>query len=187
MHSFCVHFISCAFNLLFWLKVRSLNIRQATAADADAIAEIYNWYVANTIITFETEAVEQSEMQQRIRENNERYHWLVGEVDREVIGYAYYGSFRTRAAYNHTVESTVYLKHTCFGKGFGTLLYRELIESAKQREFREMIGVIALPNSQSVALHQKMEFIEVGFLKNVGYKFGQYIDVGLWQRNLIGS
>jgi len=160
-----------------------MQIRQATVKDAASIAELYNWYILNTIITFETEVVSPHEMTHRIHEKLLHHDWLVGEVNQEVIGYAYYGSFRTRDAYNHTVESTIYLSRESIGKGFGRTLYAKLLESVKGHGFREVIGVIALPNPQSFALHQALGFTEIGVLKRVGYKFERYIDVGIWQRS----
>jgi L-amino acid N-acyltransferase YncA len=114
-------------------------------------------------------------MQERIQEKLRKYDWLVGEVNQEIVGYAYYGSFRPRAAYGHTVESTIYLSQASIGKGFGKPLYRN---------YRELIGGIALPNPQSLALHRKLGFVEVGVLKNVGHKFGKYIDVAFWQMSI---
>jgi L-amino acid N-acyltransferase YncA len=158
-----------------------MYMRPVTAGDAERIAEIYNWYVLNTIITFETDVVSPQEMTKRIQENFINHDWLVGEVNQKVVGYAYYGPFRARAAYNHTVESTIYLSQGSMGKGYGRTLYAQLLQSVKDRGFREAIGVIALPNPQSIALHRAMGFAEVGVLKRVGYKFERYIDVGLWQ------
>jgi len=158
-----------------------MQIRRATTEDAARIAEIYNWYILNTTITFETEVVSPQEMTKRIQEKLTHHDWLVGEVNQEVIGYAYYGPFRTRAAYSHTVESTIYLSQESMGKGFGRILYAKLLESIKRHGFREVIGVIALPNPQSLALHRALGFTEVGVLKGVGYKFERYIDVGVWQ------
>jgi len=158
-----------------------MHIRRATAGDAERVADIYNWYILNTIVTFETDVVSPQEIEKRIQETSMKHDWLVGEVNQKLIGYAYYGPFRSRAAYNHTVESTIYLSQESIGKGFGRVLYAKLIESVNGRGFREAIGVIALPNPQSIALHRAMGFAEVGVLKGVGYKFGRYIDVGIWQ------
>ncbi|HXV83779.1 MAG TPA: GNAT family N-acetyltransferase [Candidatus Binatia bacterium] len=169
---------------LLYLVVRqgeSMDIRRAMAGDAEQVAEIYNWYILNTIVTFETDVLSPHEVEKRIQETNMKHEWLVGEVNQELIGYAYYGPFRGRAAYHHTVESTIYLSQESIGKGFGRVLYGKLIESIRDRGFREVIGVIALPNPQSIVLHQMMGFAEVGVLKGVGYKFGRYIDVGIWQ------
>src|SRR5262245_4783642 len=111
----------------------ALAIRRATAEDAAALADIYNWYVLNTIVTFETEAVGPPEMGERIREKLLRYDWLVGEQDGEIVGYAYYGAFRARAAYGHTIESTIYLAPSSTGRGFGRTLYQRLMESAAEQ------------------------------------------------------
>jgi phosphinothricin acetyltransferase len=162
-----------------------MHIRPVTAHDAEQIAEIYNWYVLNTIISFETEAVSPADMRARIAEKRLKYDWLVAEENQAIIGYAYYGPFRPRAAYYHTVESTIYLKQNSMGRGLGRALYGRLIESAKDHGFRSLIGVISLPNPQSLALHQKLGFVEVGVLKQVGYKFGDYIDVALWQLSVV--
>ncbi|HXC24669.1 MAG TPA: GNAT family N-acetyltransferase [Gemmatimonadaceae bacterium] len=160
-----------------------MNIRRVTATDAEQITEIYNWHVLNTIVTFETTAVTPAEMRQRIQDTLANHDWIVGECNQQVIGYAYYGPFRARAAYSHTVESTIYLSSDVTGRGFGKSLYAALIASATSKDFREMIGVIALPNPASIALHQTLGFQDIGVLRGVGYKFGQYIDVGLWQRS----
>jgi phosphinothricin acetyltransferase len=161
-----------------------MNIRRAVIDDAQAIVGIYNWYVENTAITFETEAVTIEAMRNRIGEKLSTHDWLVGEENGAVVGYAYFGSFRPRAAYRHTVESTIYLSQEAKGKGFGRLLYSRLIESAASHGFREVIGVIALPNPESVRLHERMGFLKVGILQNIGFKFGAYIDVGMWQKSI---
>jgi L-amino acid N-acyltransferase YncA len=160
-----------------------LYIRRALEADANRITEIYNWYVLNTIITFETASVSPNEMTERIQERIDNYDWLVGEVNHRIVGYAYYGSFRPRAAYGHTVESTVYLSQESIGNGFGRRIYSALIQSATEKGFREVVGVIALPNPASIALHQALGFREAGVLRGVGHKFGKYVDVALWQRS----
>ena len=162
-----------------------MRVRRATADDAARVAEIYNWYIRHTVITFETEAVSSQDMMHRIQEKLRTHDWLVGEVNQAICGYAYYGPFRNRAAYQHTVESTIYLSQESIGYGFGKVLYAQLLDSVQNRGFREVVGVIALPNPQSIALHKKVGFAEVGVLKNVGYKFGKYIDVSIWQLSVV--
>lgn len=157
-------------------------IRRAELCDAQNITEIYNGYILNTTATFETEAVDEPEMRRRILEKLTNHDWLVAEVRGRIVGYAYYGPFRPRPAYAQTAESTIYLSGGNVGKGLGTLLYSQLIDSAAEKGFRELIGVIALPNAASVRLHGKLGFREVGRLEGVGRKFGSYIDVALWQR-----
>lgn len=161
-----------------------LYIRQATVSDAQGCSDIYNWYVLHSLATFETVAVDAESMRQRIEEKLRLHDWLVGEMDGQIAGYAYFGSFRPRAAYRHTVESTIYLSQNAQGKGFGKILYSALIESAAAKGFREMIGVIALPNRSSVALHERLGFREAGVLRSVGHKCDRFIDVALWQKAL---
>jgi len=160
----------------------AISIRTATDDDAEWMAGIYNWYVLNTIVSFETDPVSTDGMRTRIREKLVRHDWLVGEQDGARIGYACYGSFRPRAAYNHTAESTVYVAREHQGRGHGTTLYTALLDSARRRGMRELIGVIALPNPESIRLHERLGFREVGILRQAGHKLGRYIDVGLWQR-----
>ena len=123
-------------------------------------------------------------MTNRIRSKTAKYDWFVAEEEGMIAGYSYYGEFRTRAAYDHTVESTVYVSETRKRRGIGGALYDRLIDSAKNKGFREMIAVIALPNSESVALHEKKAFREVGVFNAIGYKFGEYIDVVFMQKSL---
>ena len=101
-----------------------------------------------------------------------------------MIGYSSYSTFRQRPAYNRTIESTIILDRECLGKGFGRLIYTELIESARRHGFTEMIAVIALPNPESTLLHSRLGFIEAGVLKKVGYKFNRYLDIAFWQKSL---
>lgn len=163
---------------------QDILIRRASEADAEAIVEIYNPYVLHSTITFETTQVAVPEMRERIRGTLVKHDWTVAEVDQKVVAYAYYSSFRTRPAYNRTAESTVYVNEEYAGIGIGKKLYADLIRSAAAEGFRELVGVIALPNPASVGLHRSLGFREVGVLRGVGYKFGGYVDVALWQKSL---
>ncbi|MGE5364887.1 MAG: N-acetyltransferase family protein [Bacteroidota bacterium] len=159
-------------------------IRRAEISDAAAIAGIYNWYIANTIITFETEPVASEEMEARIIEKLKKHDWLVAEIANEIIGYAYYGAFRPRAAYGHTVEATIYLLPQYKGRGCGAQLYDELFRSAGERKFREVLAVIALPNPESIRFHEKAGFTHAGVMRNIGCKFSRYIDVAILQKSI---
>src|SRR5688572_445853 len=112
------------------------RIRPATAADAAEVADIYNWYVANTTITFEIDPVSPDEMARRIDSVLAAHEWLVLEGERELLGYAYAGRFRERAAYAQATESTIYLRHGAEGKGLGGPLYAELIQRTFARGYR---------------------------------------------------
>lgn len=161
-----------------------IQIRTVQPGDAVEIAAIYNTYIVDSIITFETEKVTEVEMLQRIQKVSLLYDWLVLIENGILVGYAYYTSFRERKAYEHTVESTIYLKKESFGKGMGSTLYLALLESIKRKGFREVIGVIALPNPDSIRFHEKLGFINRGVLKNVGFKFDTYLDVAFYQKTL---
>ena len=161
-------------------------IRQANINDADAIADIYNYYVANTSITFEEHAVSAEDMRGRITDvtENARLPWLVEEQHGLVIGYAYATKWRARSAYRFSVESSVYLSNDHRGEGIGRKLYASLLESLRAAGIHCVIGGIALPNGASVALHEKSGFRKVAHFEEVGYKFGRWIDVGYWQQSL---
>lgn len=158
-----------------------VEMRQATAADAEAVAAIYNWYVANTVITFEVDPVPAAEMAHRIERVVAAHEWLVVERGSEMLGYAYAGPFRERAAYAHATESTIYLRHGLEGQGLGSMLYAEVVRRTFARGYRHLVGVIALPNEPSVRLHEKLGFAKAGHLLRIGRKFDRWIDVGHWQ------
>jgi phosphinothricin acetyltransferase len=157
-------------------------IREATFSDAKAIADIYNYYIMNTIITFELDPLPPEEIVKRMEKYKEVGPYLVIEADGEIIGYAYVSKFRERPAYEHSVETSIYLKNGCSGKGLGTRLYSELLSQvALQRH--AIIGGIALPNEASVRLHERCGFKKVAHFSEVGRKFGKWIDVGFWRKN----
>lgn len=157
------------------------SIRLATTQDAAAICQIYNPYILNTVISFETEAVSVEEMVQRIEDVLAEFPWLVYEEQGRILGYAYAGKWRARKAYQHSVESSVYIAQDSGGKGIGTLLYQRLIDELSKQSVHAVFGGIALPNPGSVALHEKLGFVKVGHLPQVGRKFDQWLDVGYWQ------
>ena len=156
-------------------------IRPATTEDARQLCEIYNHYVLETSITFEEQPVSQEEMSQRIEETLQTLPWLVWEEDSHLLGFSYASKWKGRCAYRYSVESTVYLRSDAVGKGLGARLYAALLEALRQRQFHTVIGGIALPNRASVALHERFGFEKVAQFKQVGSKFGEWIDVGYWQ------
>jgi L-amino acid N-acyltransferase YncA len=156
-------------------------IRQARPEDAEAICRIYNHYVINTVITFEEEPISLEEMKDRIVKVTRTLPWLVWEEDGIVKGYAYATNWMTRSAYRFSVESTIYLQRDFIGRGLGRKLYASLISELRNRSLHCVIGVIALPNESSVALHERLGFQKVAHFKEVGWKFSQWIDVGSWQ------
>jgi phosphinothricin acetyltransferase len=159
----------------------TVRIRPARASDANAICGIYNHYIAHTVITFEQDLVAPEAMAQRIVETMASYPWLVCEDDAGLAAYAYGTRWRSRAAYDCTVESTVYVHRERIGQGYGLGLYRELIAALRARRMHAVVGCIALPNPASVALHERCGFRQVGHFPEAGRKFGRWVDVGFWQ------
>ncbi len=156
-------------------------IRPAAAADAPHIAGIYNHHVRETVVTFEEQPVSDAEMARRIDETALTYPWLVLEVDGSLAGFANASSWKRRSAYRFAAESTIYMARQFAGRGLGSELYRALIEEMRARELHCAIGGIALPNPASIALHEKLGFRNLGQFRQVGWKFGKWVDVGYWE------
>lgn len=159
-------------------------IRPCTAIDVPAICEIYNHYIAHTVITFEEIPLTVEQMRERIESYTKLYPWLVCEDAGEVVGYAYASKWKERSAYKHTAEITVYLKHSATQKGCGTALYAELIEQLKAKGCHVILGCIATPNEPSEKLHERFGFTKIAHFAEVGRKFERWLDVGYWQKRL---
>jgi phosphinothricin acetyltransferase len=160
-------------------------VRAVVAGDASGIAEIYNHYVATTVVTFEEAPVSAAEMARRIGEaGSASLPWLVAERQGKVAGYAYASPWKARSAYRFSVEVTVYVDPGCPRQGIGRRLYEELLPGLRARGIHSAFGVIALPNEASVALHERFGFAKVAHLREVGFKFDRWIDVGYWQLSI---
>ena len=159
-------------------------VRRAIPGDAAAIAAIYAPYVTDSFVSFETEAPDEAEMLRRIESGGDLYPWLVGEIGGRVCGYSSASPFRTRAAYRYAVETSVYLAADACGRGLGRTLYGRLLDLLARQGFTQAIGAISLPNEASVRLHEALGFQPAGTYRQVGWKCGRWIDVGLWQRAL---
>lgn len=157
------------------------KIRPVRLEDAAMITEIYNYYVSETVITFEEDPVSVMEMTNRIQTISENFPYIVYEEDGNVIGYAYANTWRTRKAYRFSCEPSVYLKKDCQGHGIGTELYKALLSLLKERGFHLVVGVVTLPNDRSVHLHEKLGFTKAGHFTQAGRKFERWLDVGFWE------
>jgi phosphinothricin acetyltransferase len=163
----------------------SLAIRLATAADALAIAVIYGPYCTDSRVSFEEEAPDAAEMARRIDGERPGFHpWLVAEEAGTILGYAASSPFRTRRAYRWSVETGIYLAPGAQGRGIGRALLERMIGLLERQGYVAVIGAIALPNPASVALHETLGFERVGAYRGTGFKQGEWLDVGLWQRDL---
>jgi L-amino acid N-acyltransferase YncA len=160
-------------------------VRPATADDAQACVAVYAPYVRDTTITFETEVPTPAEMATRIEAALVAYEWLVLETeDAGVIGYAYAGQFKSRAAYRWSVETSVYLTSRHRGGGGGRLLYTELLRRLARRGYRRAFAGITLPNDVSIAFHRAFGFTDAGVFRRVGWKLNEWRDVAWVQADL---
>jgi phosphinothricin acetyltransferase len=156
-----------------------ITIRTAVCADLARITEIYNYYVLNTPVTFDVEAHTVSGRAEWFAQFHAtgRHRLIVAEENGIVLGYAGTTRFRPKAAYETTVETTIYCAHEAVGKGIGRQLYAALFELLKHEDIHRFVAVYALPNAASEALHQRFGFRVVGVLSENGRKFGKYWDV----------
>jgi L-amino acid N-acyltransferase YncA len=159
----------------------TLALRLARESDAAQILTIYAPIVRGTPISFETEVPSEDEMRERIRATGEFAPWLVCEESGEVIGYAYATRFRARAAYQWTVEVTVYVHSEHKRQGVARALYTRLIGLLCVQGFESAIAVIVLPNDPSVALHERLGFEKIGVLPATGFKLGAWHETGWWR------
>lgn len=159
-------------------------VRDATADDAAAVAAVYAPYVTGTSITFETDPPSADEMGRRIAAAQRSHAFLVLEDAGEVVGYAYGGPFKERAAYRWSCEVSVYLAMDRRGRGGGRRLYEELLRRLADRGYRMAAAGMTQPNVPSGRLHAAMGFETVGTYRDIGHKFGAWHDVTWVQRRL---
>ncbi|HJG88988.1 GNAT family N-acetyltransferase [Barnesiella viscericola] len=154
-----------------------MTIREVTQHDAAAIAAIYNDYILHSTISFETEPLTVEAMRDRIAHIAADYPYFVAEEEGVVTGYCYAHPWKERAAYGHTLETTVYLSPQSQSRGLGKQLMQRLIGECRRRDYRALIACITGNNEISRAFHARLGFIQVSLFKEVGYKFGQWLDV----------
>jgi L-amino acid N-acyltransferase YncA len=162
----------------------STTIRVACPEDAEAILAIYTPIVRETAISFEVEPPTYVEMHERIATTLRRLPWLVCERQGEVLGYVYASPHRARAAYQWSVDVSVYIQAKARRTGMGRALYHALFQLLSLQGFYQCFAGITLPNPASVGLHEALGFQPVGVYQAVGYKLGGWHDVGWWQRAL---
>jgi L-amino acid N-acyltransferase YncA len=162
------------------------RLRLAEAGDAAQIAAIYAPFCLETAISFETTAPDEATMRDRIRTLTQRYPWLVAVSGTgDLLGYAYAGKHRERAAYRWSVDFTAYLAPEAKRRGIGTQLYRALVKVCQALGYYRAFAGITLPNEASVRLHEKVGFRPIGVYRRVGFKLGKWHDVGWWSLDLL--
>ena len=163
----------------------AVTLRLATEQDAAALAAIYAPYVTASRISFEEAAPDERQMARRISGERPGFHpWLLAQEEGRAVGYCASSPFRTRPAYRWSVETGIYLAPEAYGRGIGRSLLDAMCALLERQGYVAAIGAIALPNPASVALHEKAGFIHVGGYRGTGFKQGEWLDVGLWQKDL---
>lgn len=170
-----------------------IKLRPASESDAQALLEIYSHYVENTAITFEWEVPSVEEFRNRIHTITQKYPYLVAEKNGTIVGYAYANTFRTRAAYSWTVETSIYVHKDYRREGIGKLL---LVELEKELAEQNVLNVYACITSKekedeysthdSIRFHEKMGYTRIGEFKNSGLKFNRWYDV-VFMEKILGS
>ncbi|MBL7732173.1 MAG: N-acetyltransferase [Chitinophagaceae bacterium] len=158
-----------------------ISYRSATPADAAGILDIYAPYIRDTSFTFETEVPSEAAFADRISQYLRFCPWLVAEENGMVIGYAYASRYRERVAYQWSVECSVYIHDDHHRRGIARTLYKALFAILTRQGFRNVYAVINLPNPNSVALHEQLGFTYFATYEQVGYKLGQWKNVGWWR------
>lgn len=153
------------------------TIRPARPDDAQALLDIYNHYVTQTCISFETEALDEAEMRRRIAAVVGDYPFLVAEASGCIAGYCYAHPWKERAAYARTLETTIYLSPRHMGCGLGRRLMAELIGECRRRGAHALVACITADNERSIAFHERLGFRRVSLFREVGRKFDRWLDV----------
>ena len=163
-----------------------VKIRPATRDDLPRLTEIYNYYVVNTPITFDLEPVTVEGRGRWFDEHSgtRRHRMFVAHEAGRVVGYACTGPFRDKAAYDTSVETSIYCAHDAKGRGIGATLYRALFDALKDEDINRLLGGITIPNEASVKLHRKFGFTEVGVFSECGRKFDRFWNVMWMERPL---
>lgn len=162
----------------------TVKIRLAEPGDAREMLGIYAPFIENTSVTFETIVPSADDFGERINRYMEKAPWLVLVADNELAGYAYASLYRERTAYQWSMECSVYIKEGWQQKGVANVLYDTLFSILQRQGFRNVYAVINLPNERSVAFHERMGFVWFATYEQVGYKLGQWKNVGWWRKIL---
>ena len=162
-----------------------MEIRTIGDGDIARCAEIYNYYIENTTVTFEETPLSAEEFGGRVAHIKKDYPYFVAELDGVVVGYAYLDKYNERSAYRYTADLSVYLDKDCVAKGMGSLLYESIERAACDMGIRNIVSLVTEENEPSKAFHARHGFDTVGTLSKVGIKFGRWLDVVLFQKKIL--
>lgn len=171
----------------------NVSIRIATEEDAKELLEIYSPYVTDTAVTFEYDLPSVGEFSRRIRDTLQKHPYIVALEGTHIVGYAYASAFKDRAAYNWAVETTVYLKQDCRGRGIGKMLYLALEDILRRQNIINLNACIAYTavedvrlDNASIAFHEHLGYFKVAHFTKCGYKFGTWYDM-IWMEKILGE
>ena len=159
-----------------------INIRPATINDLQDITDIYNYVINKTVATFDTETKTLEEQKEWFRNHGSKYPIIVAEDDEGIVGWAGLTQYSTKCAYSDTAEISVYVKEGHQGKGVGKKLIKAIVDEGEKAGLHVLLARITEGNKTSIHLHESVGFTHVGVLKEVGFKFGQVLDVYLMQK-----
>jgi len=166
-------------------KPFAVIVRPSTEADVPAMIGIYTHHIQHGLGDFEIEPLHPDDLKRRRKTMlKRRLPHLVAELDGKVVGYAYAVPFRKRPAYRYTVKHSIYVHQDHLHAGIGRQLLPALIEACVEAGYRQMVAYIDAANQPSLQLHESFDFVEMGRLRSVGYKFGRWTDTVLLQRPL---
>ena len=159
-------------------------LRNATITDVPVMLEIYRPYILDTAITFEYEVPSLSEFEGRFLSVTKKYPWLVWEEHGEVLGYAYAGPFKSRAAYQWDADLSIYLRRDCRGNGIGRALYTELENRLRALGYHVLYGIVTSANDASCRFHEAMGYRPIAVFENTGVKFGQWYGITWYEKRI---
>ena len=162
-----------------------VKISPVSLSDAAVIAEIYNYYIKNTVITLEETEVSAVEFKRRIAKITKNYPFLVAKSKNgEVLGYAYLNVFNERSAYRITADLSIYVSHEKLCAGIGEKLFSEIEKAAKERGFKNLISIITANNDRSKKFHERNGFVKVGKIDDVAFKFNNLIGIEYYKKSI---
>jgi len=165
----------------------SVRLRPAEQKDCFAICEIYNFYIKNSVVTFDEQTMQLNQWEEKLEYlNKQKLPFIVAHTETgEILGFAYVAPWRQKSAYRRTVEDSIYLRAAATGKRIGTKLLEELLALSKQAGVKEVVAVISDSGAESsVRLHEQFGFKKQGHLAKVGFKFNRWLGTILMQKSL---
>jgi phosphinothricin acetyltransferase len=164
--------------------MKELMIRMADENDAEEILSVYSPYVTGSVITFEYDVPDIESFRKRVKDVLSNYPYLVCTEEGKVVGYAYASRHKERAAYQWNAELSVYVREGHHGLGIGKTLYGMLLELLRLQNVQNVYGCVTSPNIKSEGLHSRFGFEKVGTYRKTGYKFGSWLDVMWFEKNI---